>query len=541
LEDLQLKTLTLSSVPPPAATPLLGFDRGIRPLVKVNVEPENPNDAEALEHGLLQLSLADAAVEVTATAKGERILACLGEIHLEQCLLDLQTTYCGKRLTLRNSAPIVEFGETTEWIDAEELESHDVYPWDVSAETLPPPLRHTTVPPYNEEDGISQARRGRMRVLLSGKCAAMGIRVIPLAESIHQALQRKEIISDECKEDLRILGKALGWENSNISEASNEPKHILSALLETLKIVDGNGNALIESKAVSNGLCVKGVVGDEVFSVDCEKAASRDLIGLDSYKDLLSRLRESGGVLSSSNTCDKSFLSNALDQSALEVWKSQMSGSMIAGFQLGIRAGPVCEEPVHRVLIIVESIEVALSSKGEPTKSLSGGMVIGAMKQGIRCALLSRPIRLMERYLKLTLHSSLNGLGSLYAVLSKRRGKVLEDSMVDGTDLLLITASLPQAESHGLTTEVLRKTSGEATIPELTFWKWQRLDEDPFWIPTSLEEREDFGEIDEAGDSSTGLDTAAIRYIRNVRERKGLLVDSAKTVMAAEKQRTMKR
>jgi ribosome assembly protein 1 len=298
---------------------------------------------------------------------------------------------------------------------------------------------------------------------------------------------------------------------------------------------------LIESKGVSSGLCVKGVVGDEVFSVDCEKTASRDITGLDSYKDLLSRVRDSGGVLSPTNTFGESGFSNTLDQSALEVWKSQMSGSMIAGFQLGIRAGPVCEEPVHRVLVIVESIEVAISSSGEATKSLSGGMVIGAMKQGIRCALLSRPIRLMERYLKLTLHSSLNGLGSLYAVLSKRRGKVLEDSMVDGTDLLLITASLPQAESHGLTTEVLRKTSGEATIPELTFWKWERLDEDPFWIPTSLEEREDFGEIDEAGDSSTGIDTAALRYIRKVRERKGLLVDSAKTVVAAEKQRTMKR
>ncbi|KAI2493255.1 Elongation factor G C-terminus [Fragilaria crotonensis] len=218
-----------------------------------------------------------------------------------------------------------------------------------------------------------------------------------------------------------------------------------------------------------------------------------------------------------------------------------MSGSLVAGFQLGLRAGPVCEEPVHRVLVVLESVEVALPSNGMPSKSLSGGMVIGALKQGIRCALLSRPARLMERHLKLTLHSSLTGLGSLYAVLSKRRGKVLEDSMVDGTDLLLITATLPQTESYGLAPELLRKTSGEVTVPELTFWGWQRLEEDPFWIPTSLEEREDFGEIEGAGDSSTGVDNTALKYIRLVRERKGLLVDSAKTVIAAEKQRTMKR
>ena len=75
----------------------------------------------------------------------------------------------------------------------------------------------------------------------------------------------------------------------------------------------------------------------------------------------------------------------------------------------------------------------------------------------------------------------------------------------------------------------------------MTFLKWERLDEDPFWIPTSLEEREDFGEIGMSGDMSTGIDNTAIKYIRKVRERKGLLVDSIKTVVAAEKQRTMKK
>ena len=66
-----------------------------------------------------KLSLADAAVEVMATAKGERILACLGELHLEQSILDLKKVYCGKDIELRISDPIVEFGETTEWFENE--------------------------------------------------------------------------------------------------------------------------------------------------------------------------------------------------------------------------------------------------------------------------------------------------------------------------------------------------------------------------------------------------------------------------------------
>lgn len=147
----------------------------------------------------------------------------------------------------------------------------------------------------------------------------------------------------------------------------------------------------------------------------------------------------------------------------------------------------------------------------------------------------------MESHLRLTLHSSLAGIGSLYTVLSKRRGKVLEDSMVEGTDLLMITATIPHAESFGLAPELFRQSSGEVTAPELIFSHWERLDQDPFWIPTSLEEREDFGEISQNGDVSTGMDNTALKYIRKVRERKGLLVDSSRTVVAAEKQRTMKR
>ena len=532
LEDLQLKTVTLSSCD--KSMPLQGFDRGIRPLVKVNVEPENAEDTAALERGLIKLSLADAACEVTATAKGERILACLGEIHLEQSLLDLETMYCGnKEIKLRKSEPIVEFGETTAWLDGEEQDYRSF----ASPSNKAEPLRHTTIPPYNEEEGIALARRGRMRVLLSGKCAAISVRVVPLATRVYECFKARELLQD-CHEELLKLGNALGCEGDDVDA-------MFAGMLETLHSVDANGNALLESKGISSGLCVKGIVGDEVYSSDGKETEDDNNeaqeerapnVGSEEYEQLLVRMRDRGLL----STTDHDKISG-IDKAALELWRTQMSGSLVAGFQLGLRAGPVCEEPVHHVLVILESVEVALDSNGTPSKSLSGGMVIGALKQGIRCALLSRPARLMEGHLKLTLHSSLSGLGSLYAVLSKRRGKVLEDSMVDGTDLLLITATLPQAESYGLAPELLRKTSGEVTVPELTFLCWQMLEDDPFWIPTSLEEREDFGEIDGAGDTSTGVDNTALKYIRLVRERKGLLVDSAKTVIAAEKQRTMKR
>jgi ribosome assembly protein 1 len=255
------------------------------------------------------------------------------------------------------------------------------------------------------------------------------------------------------------------------------------------------------------------------------------------YKNLQAQLRSGWAA-------DIATEPSEIDKAALEIWRKNLKGSAEAGFQMATRAGPCCEEPVRNVLIVLEGVEIAVAEEANqytPTKTLSSGMIVSALRSGVRCALLTRPIRLMEGYLKLTLNASLHVLGALYPVLSKRRGKVLDDSMVEGTDLLLITALIPQAEAFGLAPELFGKTSGEVTAPEMILSHWQKLDVDPFWIPTTEEEREDYGELQVAGDSSTGMDNTAIKYIRQVRKRKGLPSDSARTVVAAEKQRTMKR
>lgn len=195
-----------------------------------------------------------------------------------------------------------------------------------------------------------------------------------------------------------------------------------------------------------------------------------------------------------------------------------------------------------------EGVEVAVSERGNANlgsksfvaaRVITGGMVVSAILQGIRCSLLTRPARVAEAHLRLTLHTSLSGLGPLYAVLSKRRGKVISDTMVEGTDLIVITANLPQSESFGLSQELLKQSSGEVTAPELVFSHFEILKEDPFWVPTSEDEVEEFGEIlSMNGEASTGLSNKALSILRYVRKRKGFLVDSGKIIVSAEKQRT---
>mmetsp|Transcript_49300 Transcript_49300/g.56854 ORF Transcript_49300/g.56854 Transcript_49300/m.56854 type:complete len:1160 (+) Transcript_49300:127-3606(+) len=548
LEDVQYKTVTIIDCP--YGMPLLGFaDRELRPLVKVNVESIDPADTYNLEMGLLKLSLADGAVEVTATAKGERILACLGELHLEQSIIDLQKVYCDKKgIELRISEPIVEFGETTAWFDDNEL---DFKGFLSASSKQVSPLRQLTIPPYNDEEGIEFSQRGRARIIVSGRVGAVGLRVVPLDRMIYESL-KGEKVSEGCSDEIDKLGRALGFPRDQNTES------VLKALIDTVISIDDSGNAIVASSALENGRTIAGVISesDQVyvpnklrsgdgFQNDDEdnNGFKRDVCGALAYETVQREIHDNGFL---SNDVETRKLTT-VDTAALEIWRTQMKGSLIAGFQMAMRAGPICEEPVRSVLVILEGLEVALKedkeseSEFKTASSLSGGMMAAALRIGIRSALLSRPARLVESHLKLTLNSSFAGLGSLYSVLSKRRGKVLEDSMVDGTDLFLISANLPHAESFGLAPELFRLSSGEVTAPELIFSHWEILDKDPFWIPTSLEERENFGEIQSSGDVSTGMDNTALHYIRKVRERKGLLVDSSRTVFAAEKQRTIKR
>jgi len=112
---------------------------------------------------------------------------------------------------------------------------------------------------------------------------------------------------------------------------------------------------------------------------------------------------------------------------------------------------------------------------------------------------------------------------------------VIAEDVIDGTSLFILTAHLPILESFGFTQELLNKSSGEATAPMLQFSHWALREKDPFWRPTTADEREDFGEAS----TLAGTHTNPVRVvIDKTRKRKGLVIEE-KVVASAEKQRTI--
>ena len=339
-------------------------------------------DTNILERGLKKLSLADASVEANITVKGEHILSCLGEIHLEQSLLDLRKLYCERDIELRISDPIVEFGECTDWFE-NEVGDHEQFFDDNKS----PPLRQVTIPPYCYEDGLSHAKKGRSRAILSGRGAAIHIRVIPLSPIVYSCFKAKHY-HEEGKDDFSMLFKAL-----NISTSQQESAAaIFDILLSRITFIDDQyGNILIEGSGIVNGTCIRGIESTrgEIFIPSSDQDVMSDPVGSKSIASSIDGLHLIQQSIRSAGNLDVPLQPS--DIFAKNVWISQMRGSTLAGFQSACRAGPLCEEPLRGILTIIEGVEIALDGKDgsyENSRMIGGGMVVTAMRTGIRSALL---------------------------------------------------------------------------------------------------------------------------------------------------------
>jgi len=82
----------------------------VSPVVRVAVEPKNPQDLPKLVEGLKRLAKSDPMVQCMIEESGEHIIAGAGELHLEICLKDLEEDHA--QIPLKKSDPVVSYRET---------------------------------------------------------------------------------------------------------------------------------------------------------------------------------------------------------------------------------------------------------------------------------------------------------------------------------------------------------------------------------------------------------------------------------------------
>uniref|UniRef100_A0A914CGN0 Elongation factor-like 1 n=1 Tax=Acrobeloides nanus TaxID=290746 RepID=A0A914CGN0_9BILA len=239
------------------------------------------------------------------------------------------------------------------------------------------------------------------------------------------------------------------------------------------------------------------------------------------------------------------ILFNAIpDYDRPSIWRNsnsklrQLDRAVISGFDLAMSQGPLCDEPMQGVGILVEQWQIGegLDDPEAAAQRLQDpqiyGQMISAVKQACKVALKKHPLRLVAAMHKCKIQSNSQALGKVHSVLAQRHAKVINEDTNETTGLFEIFAYMPIVESFSFCEQLRKRTSGMASA-QMEFSHWQLIEEDPFWKPTTEEEIEEYGE---KGDSIN----QALMYMNSVRKRKGIPTDEV-IVVSAEKQRNLKR
>ena len=571
LETAILKSATLSSSP--SCRPFLPLQFQAAPIVQVAVEPAHPGDMEALERGLQLLHRADPMVSVSLEESGEHVVSAAGEIHLETCIKDLKERFA--RVELVVSPPLVRFKES--------LAMTARVTRDATHETNATHAGHV-VPglpgaPISASAGNMGSAQGQETKVIEAQTAGKGcrlrVKVTALADQIAseiEGLDDVELKLRSTSEELRFcFQEGMGAEDAGRIWQLGPKRHGPNMLLASAGTWEcdkhGEPPANADKLRGDDGRDGAGGLGDATNTIDGNVVKLTEvpiplgspevsaLIGIQAAPlapSLPFTLPDSSGGDSVEST-ESQFvhdllvahdLDPALAETTISAIRSVVSG-ISTGFQMATASGPLCGEPLRGVLVEIDARLLFATSTADgktSTRLLTNedvfgpfnGQVGAAVRQSIGKAILENGPRIVEAYFLCEISTSSEGLSAVYAVLGRRRARILREELKEGAGLFVIMAHLPVESSFGFADELRRKSSGSAAA-SLMFSHWERLDVDPFFQPQTEEEREEFGEEGQG----VGKSNLAKKLIDDVLRRKGRL--QQKHVADATKQRTRAR
>ncbi|KAH9287433.1 hypothetical protein KI387_031550 [Taxus chinensis] len=556
LEQHILKSATITSTP--CCWPFASMTYQAGPILRVAIEPSKPSDMAALTKGLQLLSRADPFVEVSVSGRGENVLAAAGEVHLERCIKDLKNRFA--RVGLEVSPPIVSYRET---IESDAIHSVD-----------------------NSKNG-SLSIDFVEKTTPNGRCTVR-VQVMKLPSTLTKVLDEsadlfQDILEGNAEYEKTgissketILGKQTVVEES---EATEDPVLILrKRMIDAVETEMDVGSQELEKKRSEEdrntwlsllhriwALGPRRIGPNILLSPNLPTlGGNTKVLGAVSDSDTLgmepvlvrgsAHISEKLGLVevSCENLNGEPSVSKAsvcaFDSLYMEAQSLQSSVS--SGFQLATAAGPLCDEPMWGLAFLVEAYMSPGRSMSSNYSNLFvenvkndvqlpeqygpfSGQVMTAVKESCRTAMLLKKPRLVEAMYFCEVSTPTEYLGSMYAVLARRRARILKEEMREGSALFTVHAYVPVAESFGFADELRRWTSGAAS-PQLLLSHWEALPHDPFFVPKTEEELEEFG------DGSSVPPNTARKMIDSVRRRKGLPVEE-KVVQHATKQRTLAR
>ncbi|XP_057535013.1 uncharacterized protein LOC130813243 isoform X1 [Amaranthus tricolor] len=510
-----LKSATLSSTK--NCWPFSSLMFQVSPMLKVAIEPSDPSDMSALMKGLRLLNRADPFVEVSVSSRGEHVLAAAGEVHLERCTKDLKERFA--KVSLEVSPPLVSYKETIEGEGPNPLDNLKVL--------------------LGNTDFVEKTTP-------NGRCTVR-VHVMKLPTALTKLLDENsdtlgEIISGKLGQTYKKLESQIGSVAEDEEPLEALRKRITDAVESDIVSAVGENDTdkIQKCKLLWDQLLERiwslgpGQVGPNLLiTPDSKDKNTEDSIIVPGYSHVSAKL---GFIDDSKNSC-----SAQVDQ-ALYAEAVSLESSVVSGFQIATSAGPLCDEPMWGLAFIVEAyISSASTQSSEADNSqqlleqygMFTGQVMTAVKEACRAAVLQKKPRLVEAMYFCELTTPVEHLGAMYSVLARRRARIVKEEMIESSSLFTVHTYLPVSESFGFADELRKWTSGSSSAL-LVLSHWEQLMEDPFFVPKTEEEIEEFG------DGSSVPRNTARKLIDAVRRRKGLPVEE-KVVQHATKQRTLAR
>ncbi|KAL4889628.1 P-loop containing nucleoside triphosphate hydrolase protein [Aspergillus ambiguus] len=474
---------------------LAGVSLHTPPIVRVALEPANPADLGKMVTGLRLLEQSDPCAQYEVLPNGEHVILTAGELHLERCLKDLRERFA--RCDIQTGETIVPYRETIVSVP------------DMAA-------------PKNPDLG-----RGGVQTVSSSKHLTMRLRVVPLPSAVTEFLTKQvgTIKRLQSQKRTALETKAEGANGTTDTtqqvETSDATDEALEGSILSLQDFKRDLNKIFDEEVKDDRDLWKNVV-DRITAFGPRRIGPNILIDATEV-----------------NTCEKFLVEDPKQQPTINPETSSRAALVVRdfcdkiayAFQLATGQGPLCQEPIQGIAVFLEELAVNASEEELDLGRLTGE-AIRLVREGISQGFLDWSPRIMLAMYSCEIQASTEVLGRVYGVITRRRGRILSESMKEGTPFFTILALLPVAESFGFAEEIRKRTSGAAQ-PQLIFAGFSALDEDPFWVPATEEELEDLGEL-------ADRENVAKRYMDAVRSRKGLVVQGRKLI-DAEKQKTLKK
>jgi ribosome assembly protein 1 len=460
----------------------------IAPIVRVALEPVHPADLEKMISGLKMLERSDPCAVYEVLESGEHVLATAGELHLERCLKDLRERFA--KCEIQSGEPIVPYREGI-----------------VNASSV---TGEIAIGPRGT--AVVDAGKGGIQIKLRVRPLPVNVMeyLVQNSSAVKKTVGEKHSAEETTNGSLDQVIDTAGEKDTGRSMTAVEFETGLRQAFEAAKGEKENWQGVVDRilafgpRRVGPNLLLDNTpeqgFGKPIFTSDPEAAASKD---------------ERQSILSGAD----------------------LSNKIMHAFQLSTQQGPLCHEPVQGIAVSIESFSFSpspLTDSTLPSPELTSRLtseVIKSAREAIRAGFLEYSPRLYLAMYLVDISATTEVLGRVYPVLTRRHAHILSETLSEASNSYSIASLLPLHESFGFSDEIRKKTSGGASA-QMVFHGFEMLDQDPFWVPATVEEIEDLGDTADRENRAKGL-------VDEIRERKGLLVLGRK--LDAEKERNMKR